>query len=204
MQGSMTIHRTIMRTAAAMQGSTTIRRTIIRTVALVLGASALFPLAADASTLLSGYGGPGQGNQAILGSALVNGPRSGGGGGSGAAGGSATTASASSLAATGSGVAEAPTASAAPKTSGPLGKRSPGPARRHVSAAGTRQNPLAGRASPAVNYPAVERGAGHTSVALGLSGEQLLYAILAFGTLMSLALLTSRLARTAAVRDGNS
>ena len=37
------------------------------------------PAPALASSLLSGYGGPGQGNQAILGSALVNGPRGGAG-----------------------------------------------------------------------------------------------------------------------------
>ena len=36
---------------------------------------ALCPAAALAGSLLSGYGGPGQGNQAILGSALLGGPR---------------------------------------------------------------------------------------------------------------------------------
>ncbi len=40
---------------------------------------------AFANSLLSGYGGPGQCNQAILGSALINGP-GGNGGGSGGAG----------------------------------------------------------------------------------------------------------------------
>jgi hypothetical protein len=44
------------------------------------------PGVAAASSLLSGYGGPGQGSQAILGSTLVNGPR--GGGGSGGSSGS--------------------------------------------------------------------------------------------------------------------
>src|SRR5271170_1066634 len=48
------------------------RLTITAIIAL-LTASALVPAAALAGPLLSGYGGPGQGNQAILGAGLVGG-----------------------------------------------------------------------------------------------------------------------------------
>ena len=57
------------------------RRMITPTIALV-ALSAAMPVAASASSLLSGYGGPGQGNQAILGSALLGGGSSGGSSGS--------------------------------------------------------------------------------------------------------------------------
>jgi hypothetical protein len=50
-----------------------------------------------ASPLLSGYGGPGQGSQAILGSALLNGPRGGGGSGAGPEGASGSSTSSSSI-----------------------------------------------------------------------------------------------------------
>jgi hypothetical protein len=66
----------------------------------VLALAAAMPAAAVASSLLSGYGGPGQGNQAILGAALVNGPR--GGGGSGSSSGSTTSGTSGAAAPTGS------------------------------------------------------------------------------------------------------
>src|SRR5262249_33452093 len=67
-------------------------RTIATAVTLLAFLAAGTPVPASASSVLSGYGGPGQGNQAILGSALLSGPGGGGGssgrGGSGGAGGS--------------------------------------------------------------------------------------------------------------------
>ena len=58
-----------------------------RTIILIVGSLAAFAGASSdaalASSLLSGYGGPGQGNQALLGSAMLNG--GGGGGSTGAA-----------------------------------------------------------------------------------------------------------------------
>src|SRR4051794_19511196 len=66
------------------------RHRLTTTVALIaLGLTWAFaPAASASSTLLSGYGGPGQGNQAILGSAVIGGKGgSGGGGGSGSGGG---------------------------------------------------------------------------------------------------------------------
>src|SRR5207253_1711120 len=63
------------------QGSMTTHRRIITSVGLLMVAAACTPAAAHGNPLLSGYGGPGQGNQAILGATLLNGP--GGGGSSG-------------------------------------------------------------------------------------------------------------------------
>src|SRR3984893_14298799 len=57
-------------------------RTIIPIAALLMALSAAMPSAAPAKSLLSGYGGPRPGSQAILGAMLLNGP-SGGGGSSG-------------------------------------------------------------------------------------------------------------------------
>jgi hypothetical protein len=48
---------------------------------LTIAAAALVPASASAGSLLSGYGGPGEGNQAILGSALLGGPSAGAGSG---------------------------------------------------------------------------------------------------------------------------
>ena len=58
------------------------RRIITSAIACIaaLSAAAAMPVAAPAGSLLSGYGGPGQGSQVILGSSLVNGPPKGGGG----------------------------------------------------------------------------------------------------------------------------
>jgi hypothetical protein len=75
-------------------------RTIVLTVkAFALGAVAyaLVPASALASgpgPLLSGYGGPGAGAQAILGATLLKGPGGGAGSGSGSSGGSPGAASA--------------------------------------------------------------------------------------------------------------
>jgi hypothetical protein len=56
--------------------------TITPKVTFVVAVALLVPSAAQANPLLSGYGGPGQGSQVILGSKLI-GPPSGGGGGTG-------------------------------------------------------------------------------------------------------------------------
>jgi hypothetical protein len=53
-------------------------------IAALLALAVVLPAAASANPLLSGYGGPGQGSQTIIGSSLVNPP--GGGGSSSAAG----------------------------------------------------------------------------------------------------------------------
>jgi hypothetical protein len=59
------------------------RRTITALALLTLAFATLSIATAGANSLLSGYGGPGEGNQAILGSALINGPSGKGGSGGG-------------------------------------------------------------------------------------------------------------------------
>src|SRR5437879_8345365 len=66
-------------------------RTITSLAALAaLVVSMAIAATAHASSLLSGYGGPGQGNQAILGSTLLGGGSGGGGGGPAATSGEGT------------------------------------------------------------------------------------------------------------------
>ncbi len=67
------------------------------TTILAVAVSAALPAGAQAGSLLSGYGGPGQGSQAVLGSTLINGPGggSGGGAGSGSASGAVSQSSSS-------------------------------------------------------------------------------------------------------------
>jgi hypothetical protein len=74
-------------------------RKISLTTAL-LAVLAVVPASASANSLLSGYGGPGAGNQAILGSALI-----GGGGSAGSSGSSGSTGSSSGGGAGGGGEA---------------------------------------------------------------------------------------------------
>jgi hypothetical protein len=160
-------------------------------------ALALMPVSAQAGSLLSGYGGPGAGNQAILGSTLLNGPRGGGGGSS--AGGS--NSKLSGLSSTGtidtgaragrSGGEEPVRPSAADRrpTRGGHGEQAKGGASR--SAGGETPS----RAFSA--YPASERAETRatSSAALGLSGADLLYVLLAFGVLVLTGVLTRRLTR---------
>jgi hypothetical protein len=170
-------------------------RTIIPIVGLLMALSAAGPAAAPANPLLSGYGGPGQGSQAILGSALLNGPGSGRGGGSGNA--SSSTPAASGSQTTGANPAPAATTQ---------GRRaSSGGSPRAGTEGGERG--AVGQSSPSVSvaYPASERGAAALqSGALGLSGEDLLFIILALFALAFTGGLTRRLTRTtAAGRPGS-
>jgi hypothetical protein len=183
-------------------------RSRISTIALpaALAVLALLPVSALAGgSLLGGYGGPGEGNQAILGSALVNGPRGGsGGGGAGSSGGSAVSPGAS-------GTAGAETTSIALQVGGKGwgrgGARHPTASRSGRTTGGSAQaaSPGAGQASksPFDAYPASESrqaaqltsgGAGM----LGLSGEDLLYILLALVLLALTGVLTMRLTRVAA------
>jgi hypothetical protein len=178
---------------------------------------AVSPTLASASSLLSGYGGPGQGNQAILGSALLNGPRGGGGSaGSGGSGGGAEGAGGSSTGATtgATGVATGretdarSSAKGAPGGSGAAGSGAAGSggpaagtgaaARGARGASGTGARGAPRRALTAASlYPASERlGASQQTGTLGLSTADLLYIILAAGILAFVGVFTSRLTRT--------
>lgn len=167
---------------------------VIVFVALI---AAAFPGAALASSLLSGYGGPGEGNQAVLGSALLNAPKGGGGGGAGAGAGSLGSGQASSGQ---SGEAAAsPGAKAGATSKRAAHKGSSGRTRSAKPAArgGTAQ----ASHTRAVIYPAASREVTTGgSRALGLSGADLVYIILALGVLALTGLLTVRLTRTTVAR----
>jgi len=157
------------------------------------------PTAAMGSSLLSGYGGPGEGNQAILGSALLNGPGHGGGGGGSSGGGS--TGGGSRTGAAAGGVSNSPSGgSAAPAAPAAGG---------HASAPGAGSANILGRTGTAPGHGShgktgAQRHAGASLLAsaqtpaagsgnLGLSGADLLYMLLAIGLLALTAALTSRL-----------
>lgn len=166
-------------------------RTIIFIGGLLALAVAL-PSGALASSLLSGYGGPGQGNQAILGAGLVNGPKGGGG-----SGGSSNSTSDSST--SGSGSASAPASSSAGSTKG--GSESSGSGRSARRSGGKSSQEDAPKASSSARglYPASERiPAGQQAGALGLSSADIVFIVLALGLLVFIGLLTRRLAQTSA------
>jgi hypothetical protein len=157
----------------------TSQRTIRLTAAMAAVAlSVCAPSAAQASSLLSGYGGPGQGNQAILGSGLLNTPS--GGGGSG--GGSVSSTSAGSVAAQGGSAA----GKRAHKGGAASGKQ------------GSRSKAGSSAASPLYLSPGQlqrSRAASTGTSVLGLSGEQLLLTILGLVALVLIGAFTLRLAR---------
>jgi hypothetical protein len=169
------------------QGRMTSYRALTTTATLLaLALSAAAPAAASADPLLSGYGGPGQGNQAILGSALLNGPPGGGegGGGSAGAGGSPTSGGPTG------GVTGAPAAAATP------GHASS--AAGNGSQATERAGKASGNGSQTYSYPsglAASRAALGGSQTLGLTGTDLMYILLALGALGLTGALTSQLAR---------
>jgi hypothetical protein len=170
-----------------------ISRTVVARAAF---AGTIFAMAcatgAVASPLLSGYGGPGQGPQAILGSTLLNGP-SGGGGSSGS--GAASLSSAP----------PAPQAPAGAGTAGSVKARGSGARRpdRSASAAGG-QGPAGHvgriRSSGDGLYPAFEPSA--STGTLGLSGQNLLLIALALAGVAVLAALTVRLATRTSTPSG--
>jgi hypothetical protein len=171
-----------------------------RTIILIAGCLVVFgvaPSGALASSLLSGYGGPGQGNQAILGSALLNRP----GGGSGSSGsgsaapsslassaGSSTT---SSQAAASSGTGSSTQSGTGHKSSGTRASGAHSGSQAHRSAARSPSAP-----SIADVYAAAERGRQVPSTpAFGLSGADLLLIVLVLGMLALIGVLSRRLTR---------
>lgn len=160
-------------------------RKIIPIVALALALSALVPASAPASSILSGYGGPGQGTQAILGSTLLNGPS----GGGGSQGGSSV------LAATGAGTSS----SGAGGTGGGTGAKAhprAGASRPAGQASGSSQGP----APRALSTLAISRASTGGSGVLGLSDTAFLLVLLALGALVFCGLLTRGLAKPSGTR----
>jgi hypothetical protein len=192
------------------QGSMKTRRIITQIFTLAAVAAAIVPASAQASSLLSGYGGPGQGNQAVLGSALLKGPK-GKGGGSGGSG-----YSLSDGASAGTGESSGRDSSAGSAAGGGSGSGTGGGSATGSGHAGatratgsdrargsSRRSSRTSRASTIVSaqsfYPAAERvPSAQQGGVLGFSTKGVLYIILAAGALALLAVLTRRLGDTSA------
>jgi hypothetical protein len=173
-----------------------------RTTSILIFATllvAVLPSAALGNSLLSGYGGPGEGNQAILGSALVNGPKGGGGSGAGSSGGGGENSVGQSSSSQPGEAAATQGGHATARSKHATGGRSS----THAKAAKPAASAAAGRpsATGTVIYPAAssESRVGG-SRALGLSGADFVYIIVALGVLALTGFLTVRLARTTATR----
>ncbi len=155
---------------------------MLNRIAVLAGVLALFSTAAEsarANSLLSGYGGPGQGEQAILGSTLI-------GGGSGGGAGSATGSPAATTRAQRSDV---PSGAAAPSAGG---------ARAGTVGASAQGGPspsAAGTSSLREPAKAYFSSATASTPALGVSTSDLLYIIAALAALVVSAALTRTLTR---------
>jgi hypothetical protein len=156
------------------------QRRIISSVGLVAVAAACLPAGAQASPLLSGYGGPGQGNQAIIGAALLNGR--GGGGGSGTLA-TSSNGSLSGESASGTAAAQAHKSSGGGSSRGHAGAQRQAPApRRPLDLEGS--------------YRALERSANVSGDgALGLSGSEVALIGVVLALLALIGTVTWRVAR---------
>jgi hypothetical protein len=149
--------------------------------------SAFAPAGASAGSLLSGYGGPGQGSQQILGATLLNGPSGGGGaGGEGAAGSSPAGAGGSAL-----------MGDAGRVGAGGLQRRSP--AHRLSGRHGGNGAQTASSSDSRAQGAVAVRGASQTDTVgaqtLGLSEDDLVYIFLTLGALALTGALSRQLAR---------
>jgi hypothetical protein len=171
----------------------------ITAMALVLSSLWLSPTVASASAgpLLSGYGGPGEGNQAVLGSALLNGPSGKGGSGSGGGGSTGGGLVAASSQTTGAAGGESVGAKRSSEASGGGAGHSSGsaPSGKHLKRSAGQAStggsqPYIGTYSPTASHPT--NGGSQT---LGLSGADLAYILLALAMLLLTGLMTRRLAR---------
>ena len=180
------------------------RRTITQAILCIAAVAAAMPAAAHGGSLLSGYGGPGQGSQVILGSALVNGPPNGGGGsgggGSGSEGSSTGTGESSTAAKAASGVATGAVTRSGGGGNTPTG----GASHRHAAGAGRRvsgSSSAGARPYSVVAREAALRQAAEGSEPLGVTGSDLMYILLALGALILTGFITLRMAHTSAARD---
>lgn len=153
--------------------------------------AAVAPLAAYAgSPLLSGYGGPGAGEQAIVGSTLIGGPRGGAGSGgslgssSGGAGGGGLAGSSS-----GSGATSAGTGGTQAAGGGSSSKIATGSTRQ-----AERSTSRAGRAQGYV-YPSVLASTAGDSSVIGISAGDVFPLVAILATLVLIGVLTVRFSR---------
>ena len=154
-------------------------RTIARAAVIAASVGALAaPGSVAANPLLSGYGGPGQGTQVILGGTLLNTP----GGGSGPSQGSVA---ASEL------TLSTPSTAAQPhRAAGRSGHRPATPTR--TSKASPAPSPIPAKVPAAGLQPAASSGSGGT---LGLSGGQILLILCSLAALTVTGVLTRQLTR---------
>lgn len=185
-------------------------RIISHSCALAAAALVLLPAGAQAGSALSGYGGPGQGSQAVLGAALIGGHRGGSQGGSGGSSGGSASGGASEAAAGSAGASETGSGEAAGSSQQGSSSGSPsnGGARHGSSHSGnagegsSRQGSSRSASGSAAQAPATARGfypaservpAGGEGTVFGLTGGDLLLVILAAGILVLLGGLTWRM-----------
>jgi len=161
-------------------------RTVTVLAALTLAFTSAGAAVASASTLLSGYGGPGQGNQAILGSGLLNLPP--GGGQGGGSGGSSTGAGAAASSGSAGGAGTVSTGAG----HGSTGARGAGGS--HSRGSATRSAPAGGASTGGASALAGQT-ASVSVPTLGLSGADLLYILLTMAALAMTAALTRQLTR---------
>src|SRR5262245_57462224 len=157
-------------------------RKIIFSAGLLAAIVVATPVAAYASPLLSGYGGPGQGSQMILGSSLLNGP---GEGRAAAAGEASTAATRGDLGSATAGSTSRSSASAVHAAHGAV-------LRLRSSGAAPAGTPGVARGTPGGalgTYPARQAA----PPALGVSEQDVLYIVLALGILAFAGVLTRRL-----------
>jgi len=179
----------------------TSHRTISLTTALLAALVAVAPSCASANSLLSGYGGPGAGNQAILGSTLIGGGGSAGGGGSSASSGSGSTGSTSSSAGSAAGAEATGGGEAASADSSGRGATEGGAAGKAAgSAAGSRRGHGKASGGAAHAYPVtpLDDASKQTSAgsgALGFSAADFGYLLLVLAVLGATGIVTRRLAR---------
>jgi hypothetical protein len=186
-------------------------RTIIL-IGFVVGVAAALPAAAPANSLLSGYGGPGEGNQAVLGSKLLNGP--GARGGSASAGGDGLAVKNGDRSSTGGGESSSSTPAGGERESssgggsggggsggsggGGGGDKTGRPAGGPQTAERHGQGSAEVSASSVGLYPASERVPAGEADTLGLSGGDLLLIALTVAVLLFMGVLTRRLTQATA------
>jgi hypothetical protein len=161
----------------------------------MLAVSCCVPLAAQAGSLLSGYGGPGQGQQQILGSTLLGG---GGGSSGGSAGGGATGGErgAGERGLAGPVLASSSKASGAGAT-GRAGRRvQPRPSTQRG------RSPVQAAPADVPTYPASERVAS-SGAGSGLSFADILFIFLGAAALAFTGILTTRLSHANTARGGH-
>jgi len=180
----------------------TSHRNIPSTLILLAVFVTFAPSSALANSLLSGYGGPGEGNQAILGSALVGGAGGAGGGGSssgssGSSGRSSGSTGSSSSAAAGGGrsarVSEAAsTGASAGGSTVSGGSRSAAGQASHSRAGGGKTSGGTARAYAHSSLDASQSTSGRWG-SLGFSAADLGYVLLVLGALGVTGVVTRRL-----------